>query len=216
MMDESLRFFGSVTASVTHQLNNVISIIEQTSGLVQDMVISEKSGTPLNIDRLSKAMETTSKQTNRGLEIIRRLNRFAHSADEPNVEFDVPEVIENLVAICSRFAELKRALIDLRPPSTEIRTSGNPFLFQAAVFRALRAAIDTAQPNDAIRASIDTDDSSVVVVIQCQREIVEVSDHMTALKLIMEEIEGRIDAENGSEGTVLKLVFPRPVGARAK
>jgi signal transduction histidine kinase len=213
LADEGLRFFGSITASVTHDLTNVIAIIDQTSGLIQDMVVAEKSGSPLSVERLSDAIGTTQKQSNRALEIIRRLNQFAHSADDSGVVFDVPDVIENLVEICRRFAALKRATFELDTPPGRIQIEGNPFLFQDAVYRALRLALGPAQPGDAIRISLEGDDADVSVRVESPRGIDPGGDDMTTMIFVVAEMSGRVELEQRGDGTVMKLVFSRRGGA---
>ena len=80
VLDAGLAFFGAVTASVTHEQNNVLSVIDQTAGLLQDMIAAEREGTPINIDRLADAVRTVQAQTERSLGIIRRL-RLRSSAE---------------------------------------------------------------------------------------------------------------------------------------
>jgi len=207
LLDEGLEFFGAVTASVTHDLNNVISIIDQTSGLVQDMISAEKSGVPMNIDRLSDAVASTQKQTRRGLTIVGRLNRFAHSADVPLVEFEVTDVVGNLVDISRRLAELKRARVELRPSPERVQLEGNPFFLQAAVFRVLRSAFDVAQASDTVRVSVGADDGRVLVNVDCPRRIDSGGNDMKVLELVMRRLNGRIEVQQLGDGTVVELRF---------
>jgi signal transduction histidine kinase len=214
LADEELRFFGAITASVTHDLNNVISIIDQTSGLIRDMIVAEKSGAPLSVERLSDAIDATEKQSFRALEIIRRLNQFAHSTDEPDVVFDVPEVIENLIEICRRFAALKRAAFELDLPPERTPLRGNPFLFQDAVFRALRTALDTVQSGDVIRVSLESGDAGVSVLVEAPRGVDEDGVAMKSVAFVVREMTGSVELEPKGDGTLMKLAFSKESDGR--
>lgn len=214
LADEGLRFFGAITASVTHDLNNVIAITDQTSGLIQDMIVAEKSGTPLSIGRLSDAIDATQKQSRRALEIIRRLNEFAHSTDEPEVVFDVTKAIENLIEISRRFAGLKRATFDLDLPPGQIPLEGNPFLFRNAVFRALRTALDPVKPGDSIRVSVEAEGDGVSVLVGAPRCIDTDGIEMTAMKFVLEVMTGRVTLAPRGNGTDMKLAFSNRGGGQ--
>jgi len=52
--DDGLKFFGIITASVTHELNNILSIIDQSAGLVEDFMANPDSGVPLTEEKLKQ------------------------------------------------------------------------------------------------------------------------------------------------------------------
>ena len=51
MWENSLAFFGAITASVSHELNNVMSIIDQNNGLLKDLLAV---GHPISNERLER------------------------------------------------------------------------------------------------------------------------------------------------------------------
>jgi len=207
LFSEGLAFFGAVTASVSHELNNVMSIIDQTAGLLQDMIAAEREGTPINIERLAGAGHAVQVQTERGLGIIKRLNRFSHSADETCTEFDVAEVLGNLVELCRRLANLKYVQLDLESCAERPKLVGSPFFVQAAVFLSLRLALAAAKRDDAIGVSIGTDGSDVVVTLKCPRPIDVGNRDATSLQLVMDHSGARLNIRNEGNGTLLDLVF---------
>ncbi|MEJ2719602.1 MAG: hypothetical protein P8181_00495 [bacterium] len=207
MLDGGLAFFGAVTASVSHELNNVISIVNQTAGLLQDMIAADEKGIPINISRLATAVGTIQAQTGRGLGIIGRLNRFAHSADEASVEFDAGEVLGNLVELCRRLAGLKYAKLELECPAGGIRMTGNPFLVQAAVFLAIRAALGAVERDDTIRVSAQTEGGGVLARVECPRRIDAADPDMAALRSIVEYLNAVVDVRYEGGSVVVEMVF---------
>jgi len=145
-----IAFFGKITASVTHELNNVISIIEQTAGLLDDMIAGEERGVPISIDRLAGVSAAIQRQTQRGLGIIGRLNRFAHTTDRPETVFDADEVVGNLVELSRRLASLRKIELEFRPTTTASKISGNPFVFQRALFGAVQTVLACGQADHTV------------------------------------------------------------------
>ncbi len=193
---DSLAFFGAVSASVSHELNNVISIIDQTAGLIEDMIAGEERGVPISIERLGTASATVRKQTGRGLDIIHKLNRFAHSADLPLVEFDINGVLTNLVGLTQRLASLKRSELEFKPSAEAPRITGNPFLLQQILFSAIRLLLTAVEPNDKIVLTTGKADGEVVAEIRCPRAM-SVADHdLDALRALAERTSGRLTLES--------------------
>lgn len=206
-LNDGVAFFGAITASVSHELNNVIAIVDQTGGLLQDMIAARERGTAIDADRLARAAESVRQQAVRGLSIIRRLNRFAHSADEPSCAFDASEVLENLAGLCQRFAELKRVRLDFHPAPQAAPVIGNPFLLQASVFQACGLALAAAQRDDTITLSIAAADGDTIVRVDCPREVETEGDGATALHRFAGYAGGRAGVTHREEGSVVEIVF---------
>ncbi len=209
LRNEGLAFFGAVTASVSHELNNVISIIDQTAGLIEDMIAGEEKGVPLSVERLAQAAVSIRKQTERGLHIIRRLNRFAHSADHAVVEYDVNEVIGNLVDLSRRLADLKRVRIDAKPYFSPLKVIGNPFSLQQMVFGIFQILFSVVQRDDTIRVEMEAGQSgAVVTVTTCCRPVTVDEDRLEVLKSLADGAGGQLVITPGDTGTEFRLAVP--------
>lgn len=202
---DSLAFFGAVTASVSHELNNVISIIDQTAGLIEDMIAGEERGVPISIERLGTASATVRRQTGRGLDIIHKLNRFAHSADLPLVEFDINEVLTNLVGLTQRLASLKRSELEFKPTAEAVKITGNPFLLQQILFSAIRLVLTVVEPNDKIVLSAGKADSEVVIEIRCPRAMTVSDQNLAALQALADQTSGRLTFESTDSSSLFSV-----------
>jgi len=161
-----LAFFGAVTASVSHELNNVISIIDQTTGLVEDMIAAVDRGAPISVEKLDQVVGSLQRHTTRGLEIIKRLNTFAHSSDVPRREYDINESVRNLVELARRLAGLKRVNIEVHVPAEPVMITGNPFLMQQLVFGSIQRALQDAGKDDIIAVTVASAASGAEVIIE--------------------------------------------------
>lgn len=195
-----LAFFGAVTASVSHELNNVISIIDQTTGLVEDMIAAAGGGKPISVEKLEQAVGALQRHTARGLEIIKRLNTFAHSSDVPRREYDMNEAIQNLVELCRRLAGLKRVNLELDMPSEPVMITGNPFLMQQLVFASIRRALQDAGRDEVIAVSVAGSASGAEMTIDSPELAMTQDDFVSPLiKLLLQLAPGTlaISAEGG-------------------
>ena len=208
LLDGGLAFFGAVTASVSHELNNVISIIDQTAGLLDDLIIGEERGIPISVERLTEAVASVQKQTERGLGIIRRLNRFAHSADAPVTEFDVNEVVGNLVALAQRLADLKRARLQLSPSPVVMKLRSNPFFLQQVIFGALKLALAVVERDDVIQVKAESVADGAVVLVACPREVASDGDDQKLVQLVAAHIDGRFSVQSEEGQTEMRMFFP--------
>ena len=158
-----LDFFGTLTASVTHELNNALSIIDQAGGLLGDLAAGAAVGRPVDPRRIETVRERIDRQVRKGVEIVNRLNRFSHSIDEPAGRHDVLAETENLVGLTVRFAELKKVRLELAACDEPLEADGDAFVLQQALFACLRSALDGAAEGDRIEVRPRREAGSVVI-----------------------------------------------------
>ena len=162
--DGGLKFFGTITASVTHELNNVISIIDQVSGLLKDMTAGAEAGFTLQPEQLKKIHERISHQAQRGVEIIKSLNSFAHSVDEPVRDVELKSLVGNLFSLSRRFAELQRVVLTVQLPEDEIRTRTDPYALQYILFHSFRRMLAHAERDDRILIGLAAEETAVISI----------------------------------------------------
>lgn len=162
---DALKFIGAVTASVSHELNNVITIIDQVAGLLQDTLAGARAGSPLDAAKLQSLQERIARQTRRGIEIVKNLNRFAHGVDEPVVRFEMNAVIGNLVSLVQRLAELRKVRLSVRYAGRDTYVTSSPFRLQQALFYCLERFLRCASPGSEIVLAVACDGSSACVAV---------------------------------------------------
>jgi len=60
--DEGLRFFGKISASISHELKNTFAVINENAGLLEDFSVMAEKGIPMDPARLMKLGGTIRKQ----------------------------------------------------------------------------------------------------------------------------------------------------------
>ncbi len=140
--ETALRFFGKMSASISHEIKNVLAIINENAGLLEDYNLMAEKGTPLNPERIKTLAETVITQIKRADVIVKNMNKFAHSVDEAKKTVDVREVLELVAALSSRFAAMRGVVLDLQPSSGAVSILSSPFFFENLIWLVLDFAMD--------------------------------------------------------------------------
>ncbi len=205
---EKMEFFGAVTASISHEINNVFAIMNENSGLMSDLLKSAKRDHPADPKRILSINETLGKQIGRGKEIVKKLNRFAHSVDRQYMEVDVNEVMTNLSNIMQRFAYRKRAELTLSVKKP-IAVETSPFALQHLVFQCLSAYLARAQEGDTLQIKVRKDSDGAVVLLYGPK--LDAGPLFETLEPVISELSARTETE--SEGGKILIFLPRSANA---
>jgi C4-dicarboxylate-specific signal transduction histidine kinase len=141
--ETGLRFFGKMSASISHELKNVMAIINENAGLLEDLTVMAEKGMPIDPERLKTQASRIMKQIRRGDEIIKGMNRFAHSVDEPLRHADLNDTLALVCALSGRFASMRGVTLELEPPLTQISVVTNPFILQNLIWLCLDFAMSS-------------------------------------------------------------------------
>lgn len=134
---EGFQFFGKMSASVSHEIKNALAIINESAGLLQDFTLLAERGRPIDPERLKLLAQSVMKQVHRADGLVKNMNRFAHSADDPIKIFDLGEMLELVVSLARRLAAMREARLDLVMPDHPITVATNLFLLQNIIWSCL-------------------------------------------------------------------------------
>ena len=138
---KELAFFGKITAGITHEMKNVLAIIKESSGLIEDLILLRPEDDFPHKDRMQSALSTIHGQIQRGIEITSRLNRFAHDPDEKVKLIDLSDMIEHIIALSQRFARLQCVVLENMSSRSEIRIESSPVQLQMALFIGIECCL---------------------------------------------------------------------------
>lgn len=205
-------FFGAVTASLSHEMNNVMAIVGELSGLLGDLTAGATPDRPLKPERVSGIAGRVQDQVERGKLLVKRLNRFAHTVDHPVTAVDVGETMELITAICRRFATLARAELETEFPETELVIENSPFGLMQAVHLCIERSL-AAAPEGGNRLTVGFAPTGDGCTISITSDRPAPDDERTAerlayLDLLMAELGGR--AETTPTHYTLSLPRSRP------
>jgi len=142
--ETGLQFFGKMSASISHEIKNVLAIINENAGLLEDLTVMAEKGIPLDPQRLKTPASRIMKQIRRGDDIIKGMNRFAHSVDDPLRQIDIHDTLALTCALSNRFASMRGVRLELEPPSTPVSVVTNPFFLQNLLWLCVEFAMGSA------------------------------------------------------------------------
>jgi C4-dicarboxylate-specific signal transduction histidine kinase len=135
-------FIGKIMASATHELRNVLAIVKESAGLIEDIVeASEQSGTP-TAERLMRAVGRIRDQVKRGADLITSLNKFAHSLDHAEEEVDLNQAVQQISFLCQRRASQSRQIVEPHPGDENLGIVLSHLRLQMAICAAVECCLE--------------------------------------------------------------------------
>lgn len=141
LMETGLRFFGAVTASVSHEIKNRMAVINEQAGLLEDLVGMARKGRELDLDRLTRLADSVKTQIALADGIIKNMNRFAHSVDIFRQASDLNELLSLAGNLSNRMAERGAVRLEILPADSPVRVVTSPFLVLDLIWLCLQLGI---------------------------------------------------------------------------
>jgi C4-dicarboxylate-specific signal transduction histidine kinase len=139
-----IQFFGKMSASISHDLKNVLAVINENAGLLEDLCLMAAKGRPPDPARLRRLAEDVKNQIRRGDRIITSMNRFAHSADSQSVAIDLRELVGLLVELSLRYASMRGVRLEIDPAADAVMVTTSPFVLLNLLWCCLDYAMSSA------------------------------------------------------------------------
>jgi signal transduction histidine kinase len=158
---EGLKFFGKVNASISHELKNILAIISETAGFLNDLTELAKQGKELKLSLLENCSNSIAEEIQRGFTTIKQMNRFSHSVDATVTQIDIEELLDLMVGLSGflSFASnvrMEKKGKDIKPITT------CPFLLQDLIYQILCFTYESAGPTGEIRLHLSTENDKGV------------------------------------------------------
>ena len=159
LLNECLQFFGKMSASATHEIKNDLSIINESAGLMQDLILMSENGHALSNERLidiSKKIESRVRKADR---ILKRLNRFSHVPDEPVRQVDLESLIRFMLDLTSRLVEMQGTRFTVVSPRSPAQVTTHLFFLQTLIWRSIETICLKSSTTRQVTVSFETDSS---------------------------------------------------------
>ena len=148
--EQGLQFFGKMSATISHEINNALAIINENAGLLQDFTLMADKGVPLDPKRLNSLAGKMIQQVRRAEMIVRNMNRFAHSVDESSKSVNLSDIVEFVAALSNRFASMRGVTLEPKPTAVPVTITTNPFFLENFIWLCLDFAMDAAGEGNTI------------------------------------------------------------------
>lgn len=135
-------FLATMTASATHEVRNVLAIIKESAGLIEDMTRLFAKNGMLDNEKVFRAVGRIEAQVRRGADLLTNLNRLSHALDSDLATVDLNTEVEQVAFLSQRFARNRGHQIIVHPTEGGVRTSVHPLHLHMALFSAMECCIE--------------------------------------------------------------------------
>jgi len=162
--NNDLAFFGKVNASISHELKNILAIISEAAGLLNDLTELAGRGKDVDLDMLRTCSRDIVEEIQRGFATIKQMNKFSHSVDDPLKSIDLIEVL-TLMNDLAGFLSIAGKVRFIPPPQGVPTVLTCPFRLQNLLYQALVFAFESAGPEAEIQVALQAETSGHVRII---------------------------------------------------
>ena len=209
-------FFGAITASLSHEINNVLATINELSGLLGDFLAAAEGGADLDPTKLKRPTERIAAQVKRGQTYVKRLNTFAHTVDHMRAEVDFNLALEAITTLCNRFGTLRRVELDVVVPDESPCLEGSPFDVQHVLYRCIDIGLRSSQQGDTLHIHAEGTDGGARVTVRADsppEDPVDLEQRREFVELLTSELNVLLECEIGAGAPVsIAIEFPKVLG----
>jgi len=173
MIEKPIAFIGRIIADFTHEINNHLALIKESSGLISDICKGKKSIDKKEIPYVIESLEAIESQIHKSVNFINYFNRFAHRMDNLKATFNLNSVIEELFELLKRYSNRKKVSLKYSLPSNLPDVNNSPFIVQFALFYAVDSFLKRSKPDTTLNVNATKEQNSLKITIRYEGDIVE-------------------------------------------
>ena len=140
--DREAAFIAAVTASATHEMRNVLAIVQESAGLIEDLVRSAERRGPPDPTRLLGCVERIAAQVARGAELLTSLNGFAHGLEHATALLPLEQEVRQAALLSERLLRQRGHAVEIQPGDPDLMVHASALRLQMALFAALECCME--------------------------------------------------------------------------
>lgn len=160
---DSMEFFGKMSGSATHEIKNILAIINENAGLLEDLCAIAGNGTSLSPEKVHLVSGKIKNQVVRADQTLKRLNQFSHSVDGPRDIINLQDTVRFITGFGSRLLERFGCKVQVIDSDLPVCTSGNLFDVKHLIWRAIESVCYNNSHNNRITISFYKDKTNPVI-----------------------------------------------------
>ncbi len=166
LRDSQLVCLGKLLAGYTHELKNHLAIINESSGLMDDLLEMSEGGDEKLHLRFKKIIVTIGERIARANTMAMYLNRIAHRMDFPLSQCNVNDLLIEELALMERFAAMKNISFDKNLQKEIPSIHSNPSLLQFIIFSFVSELIETLESGAVIQLLSNIKGENIEICIE--------------------------------------------------
>jgi signal transduction histidine kinase len=146
MEGREVALIGRITAGMTHEIKNVLAIIKESSGLLQDILRLSKGGAVPKPEQIGKVASRIQAQVGRGDALLSSLNWLAHSMSDRSSSVEIGDLSAQIVNLMQRFARLKQVELAAQPGDRDLTIETDLPRLLLVLVNCIEYCLSTASP----------------------------------------------------------------------
>ncbi len=209
----SLAFAGRVTASVTHELNNVLSTVGEFSGLLEDIAAADPAKGAVSQERLERIANGLMAQVKRGAQIIKRLNRFAHSSDTDIQPVDLRDVVALMAGLAEPLIRRHSVTLGTDLGDAPIMIQTHAFLLEQLLYFWIDEAASACAPGQIVTLTCrsDAEGGAIEITWTPKAACDQAADRADLLDILARKLKGAVENSSTDGSCDRTLTLPQAV-----
>lgn len=205
--ETGLRFFGVMSASISHEIKNRIAIINEQAGLLEDLVKMAERGQPLDPARLHRLASSVMTQVAHANRIVGNMNGFSHSVDNLWQPVDLEDLLQRSVALFKRKADMACVRLALDPALEPASANTSPFLLTNLIWLCLEATMSTVAQETNITFGCKKTPAGVTVMLSADSTPKDLAQALQSneIKGLAEALQAKLSLDPGGRQVALEL-----------
>ena len=203
-----LTFFGTVSATISHEIKNSLAIINENAGLLQDLTVLAEKGDPLPLKRLQRLSVSIQRQVDRTDAIVRKMNRFSHSTDPIHQSVNLYETTLFMIEVCDRLIRLRSISISIIPPDSPVVIATCVFYLERLIWMCIKEMMHAMAEGEILTLAIENRSSEACIRLSAAGPLPALTAaafSSKAEKAMQDILQARILIDPQSGETLLKL-----------
>lgn len=211
-----LKFFSQMSASISHELKNSLSIINESAGLLEDLSIMAETGKPLDNKRVQQLSASVKRQVKRTGGIIKNMNRFSHLTDDPIKQIEVTDFLRFIIDISRRLTETAGVNVVLSEHEKPLSIVTRPFYLHYLLWRLIQLSIKSAGVTRELTLSPRPDDNGICIVFENHKRFDKISNppaHGECLQTLLSLLAAKMHINDQERETkvIMTLFVPEAI-----
>lgn len=203
-------FMGKITAGVTHEIKNVLAIVKESAGLMEDLLLLSKNDSEIPREKFLNTLNRIAQQVARGVVLTTELNSFAHTPDLESATVNVGAMVNQTIFLCQRFARLRALTLEALPMEMDFSVTTDPMALQMLLFQCADEVMNSVQPGNCITVEVEHGKNCVTIAVRPQQGAAGASDldgRLDGLRRVSDGLNIRLEADTALPS--VSLVFSK-------
>jgi C4-dicarboxylate-specific signal transduction histidine kinase len=163
-------FLGKLTAGATHEIRNVLSVIKESAGLMEDLLDIGGGGEFAHEEKFRKMIANILTQVERGSAVAKELNTLAHTPDERRRSVDLQQVLHCQSVLYGRFCRGREVTLIAEGSAARAYVTTDPVRLHAAVCAAIDVILAESPAGTEISLTGESQNGHVAIVLTARSE----------------------------------------------